>query len=293
MKTRKFLKNMPGLRVLYSGLRTMALRAIEIQTVNKLRLRAGEWKPDFDLNLVVSLTSFPARIEHVWIAIESIFQQDLKPTKVVLVLSEEEFPTKSLPKTLRKQEARGLEILWTPKNTRSFKKLLPTREKYPDATIVTVDDDIIYEPWRLRKLVDVAKTRPGTIIGHRGWVVTKTNNGLAPYITWPKAGPDTPSELCFLTSGGGVLYPPNLLPLDDLLNIDLALQLCPLADDIWFWAIAKKAGVPSFCLGNHRTLPVRSLRSTPKLETENRLNGGNDAQLAAIIESFGWVSGCV
>lgn len=282
-----FLAKIPGLRKVYSSLKNIYNHGQQWLLIERLRYSKVKLTDMYSPGIVVSLTSFPARISYAWIAIESIFQQDLKPSKVVLVLSEEEFPTKELPRIIREQEARGLEILWTPRNTRSFKKLLPTREKYPDATIVTVDDDIIYEPWRLRKLVEAAKTRPGTIIGHRGWVVTKTHNGLAPYITWPKAGPDTPTELVFLTSGGGVLYPPNVLPLDDLFNIDLALQLCPLADDVWFWAIARKAGVPSFCLGNHGIVPIMALTSSPKLETKNRLNGGNDVQLAAVIEYFG------
>lgn len=259
----------------------------EMFWVTQLRLRSRAFIPDPRAKLIVSLTSFPARINHAWIAIESIFQQDLRPSKVVLVLSDEEFPTRELPKRIQHQVERGLEILWTPRDTRGYKKLLPARERYPDATIVTVDDDILFEPWRLRQLVEAAKVRRGAIIGHRGWVVTKTHNGLAPYVSWPIAGPETPAELTFLTSGAGTLFPPHVLPMDELLNIDLLLELCPLADDIWFWAVARTAGVECYCLGNHGLRSVQRLKRTPALYHSNWGEAQNDVQLAAVIAHFG------
>ena len=84
------------------------------------------FQPDPASPLVVSLTSFPARMKFVWRAIESIFLQETKPARVVLVLSREEFPDEVLPQAVEMQCDRGLEILWTAANTRAYKKLLPT-----------------------------------------------------------------------------------------------------------------------------------------------------------------------
>ena len=51
--------------------------------------------------IVVSLTSFPIRINKLWIVIESILRQDYKPDKIILWLSKEQFPNFDLlPKTL-------------------------------------------------------------------------------------------------------------------------------------------------------------------------------------------------
>ena len=69
--------------------------------------------------------------------------------KVVLVLSEEEFPNKEneLPEELLLfREHKKFELLWTYKNTKALKKLNPVREKYPNAIIITTDDDIILSP---------------------------------------------------------------------------------------------------------------------------------------------------
>jgi hypothetical protein len=258
----------------------------DVFLLTKFLIKQKSFEADKSSNLIVSLTSYPARIDHAWIAIESIFQQDLKPWKVVLVLSDEEFPTHSLPPSINRQVSRGLEILWTKRNTRSFKKLLPTRERYPNATIVTMDDDIIYEPWRLRQLVEAAHARPDAIIGHRGWVVTASKSGLEPYATWPKADLNTPESTCFLTTGGGTLFPPHILPDDILFDIDLALRLCPLADDIWLWAVARKAGVSLICLGNHKIQSIKKVKLTSALSQLNLYEGQNDVQLAAVIEYF-------
>lgn len=87
--------------------------------------------------LVVSFTSFPARIEDAWIAADSLMRQDVPPDAVVLVLSQEEFPDQEVPRSLRLMQRRGLEILWVDRDLRSFKKLLPVSSvpHYPTGPI--------------------------------------------------------------------------------------------------------------------------------------------------------------
>ena len=288
-KSQIFLKVdrlIPQNSLLFRALRFLYRESKE--TVKILKLILASRKPfqsHPDTNVIVSLTSFPARIKYAWIPIETMFLQDTLFWKVVLVLSEEEFPDKLLPYRIRQQEKRGLEILWTKSNIGSYKKLLPTRTSYPDATIVTIDDDVYYSPWMLRQLISAARNRPGTIIGFRGWAIT-LNNKLLPYIEWPEANPITPTDNVFLTGAGGILYPPHLVSDNLLLNYELAKKLCPTADDIWFWAIARKAGIPLFCIGNHDIERVRRQRKSPALESINRERGQNDIQLKAIIEFF-------
>ena len=50
--------------------------------------------------VTVSLTSFPARIEYVHLAIKSLMLQSYKPDRVVLWLAEEQFPDHKLPEQL-------------------------------------------------------------------------------------------------------------------------------------------------------------------------------------------------
>lgn len=237
-------------------------------------------------NVVVSLTSFPARIHYVWITVETLLQQEFKPWKVVLVLAEEEFPEKKLPKRLIAQTERGLEVLWTKRNSRSYKKLLPTRSSYPDAIIVTFDDDMYYEPWRLGQLVEASRIHPESVIGHRGREVTLSQTGLLPYIKWKHAMPLTPSHRTLLTGVGGVLYPPHLLDHDLLLDLDRAMRYCPTADDIWFWAVCLKSSASVRCLGNSTCCQVKREFSRHSLDSVNRLGGQNDVQLNNVIDGL-------
>ena len=80
-----------------------------------LWLKATSWIYPFlkraKVPVVVSMTSYPARIESAWIAIESILRQSVTPERFVLVLSKEEFPNKKLPRRISKLRGRGLESL--------------------------------------------------------------------------------------------------------------------------------------------------------------------------------------
>lgn len=279
----------PWIRRSYEGMARARLSAVEWLRIMRLRVpvrRTGE--PGNSPRLVVSLTSFPARIGDAWIPIETILRQDEPPDRVVLVLSDEEFPDRKLPLKIRQQQRRGLEILWTPRNTRSYNKLLPTRLAYPDSTIITIDDDVIYVPWLVSGLTTCALEYPNAIIGYRGWELQPEGNGLAPYETWVPASLETPRDWAFLTGVGGVLYPPGVLPVELLTDIDLALKLCPTADDVWFWAVARTAGIPALCLGLTSFRELRRQKGTPALQSLNRGDGQNDVQLSRAIEHFGF-----
>lgn len=238
-------------------------------------------------NLVVSLTSFPARIDDVWITIESIFQQTYTPSKVVLVLAEPEFPGRRLPRSVERQIERGLEVLWVQDNTRSYKKLLPVREKYPDSTIVTFDDDIIYEPWRLERLVSKSAQYPGTVIGFRGREVSLSGNAaFRPYMEWELATESSPPDRTLLTGVGGILYPPGVMDHGMLMDIDAATTLAPTADDIWFWAVALQSDVPVRCLGYEDHVAIRLNDIENSLQKLNCEEGRNDRQLEAVVSTY-------
>ena len=98
-----------------------------------------------DEEIIVSLTSFPERMEDINYCIYSLLTQSLKPNKVVLWLANEEFPNKEkdLPKSLLDLKKNGLTIKWCD-NYYSYKKLIPSLREYPDSCIVTADDDFYY-----------------------------------------------------------------------------------------------------------------------------------------------------
>jgi hypothetical protein len=246
-------------------------------------------KPFFgakESNLIVSLTSYPPRIDDVWITIESLFLQSYRPWKVVLVLSESEFPERQLPKSLIEQTHRGLEILWTKDNLKSYKKLIPVKNRYPDTSIVTVDDDVVYEKHRIEKLVTASKENEGCVVGCRGKVVTCEGGKLKPYTDWPMATKHSDERRVLLTGVGGILYPPKVIDEKFLLDMNAAQKFCPTADDLWFWAAEVFSSVPVKCIGFNRNMSIRFRENDDSLTKINVEGGANDQQLKALQDEY-------
>ena len=116
----------------------------------------------------MSLTSYPPRIGRVHRTLRSILLQSLKPGRIELALSEDEFPRRALPPEIVQLGDRGVHVLWVPGNIRSFKKLVPVLDTAGGQAVVTADDDIIYPADWLQGLWSSHQESPGTIWGTRG-----------------------------------------------------------------------------------------------------------------------------
>lgn len=236
--------------------------------------------------LVVSLTTYPARAKWMWLTIDSILAQSLQPERIVIVLSRDEFRGVALPRSLKKRLERQCSALWIEERLGPFGKLVPTTRLYPEATIVTVDDDIAYPRDLLRRFIEASTNTPDAIICGRGRVVQFEPSGsFAPYSAWDHAGRTTPAPYVFPLGVNGVLYPPQWFGHAPLLDSDAALRLSPKNDDVWFWACACIARTRTVCLGDG-ILPVNAaLDGSPALFDENR-TGGNDRQLREVAEAL-------
>lgn len=192
--------------------------------------------------IIVSLTSFGKRVNEVYLAIESIMQGTLKPNRIVLWLAEDEFRGKVLPQTLLRQQKRGLQIEFC-EDIRSYKKIIPAMAKYPDACVVTIDDDAMYEFDLLENLIRAHQENPDDVCAcrmHR--IALDGQNKPKSYLQWEMlVYPTEKSNLHFLTSGGGTLFPPHCF-VEDFYNKDAFMSLCPYADDIWINAMIWKSG---------------------------------------------------
>ena len=118
-----------------------------------------------DGQVVVSLTSYGKRIYEVYLTIESIMQQTIKPNRIVLWL-EDGLKDKEVPNLLERQQVRGLEIRYC-KDIKSYKKLIPTLRAFPDDYIITIDDDVIYEFDVVENLPKSYKKMPGFVYANR------------------------------------------------------------------------------------------------------------------------------
>ena len=239
-------------------------------------------------NLIVSLTSFPDRINVVNIVIESILNQSLKAEKVILWLAEEQFPNKEkdLPQNLLDLVPKGLTIDWY-HDIKSYKKLIPALKKYPNAVIVTADDDVIYEKNWLKKLYKAYVKNPDLIQAYRCHYILFKNYKIAPYNEWNwNVVNKTPSSNNLFTGVGGVLYPPNCF-YKDVLNEGLFTQLAPHADDIWFWAMCVLNNKKIHCIAKEK-VKLKYVKDTQQtgLFQINVFENNNDKQIQNVIKYY-------
>lgn len=191
--------------------------------------------------VVVSLTTHGKRLYDVALTIESIMQGSMLPNRIVLWLGDEH-RDEELPLPLQRQQKRGLQIEYC-KDIGPYTKLIPSLRKYSDEVIITIDDDLVYEPDLIENLFRTYKAHPLCICANRIHEIVLGEDGKpVEYLKWKlNAYPMSVSPLNFLTGAGGVLYPPHCLD-EEVFNEDVFLDICRYADDIWFYAMAKKKG---------------------------------------------------
>lgn len=288
------MKNLWHLFLIYCGLKAPLFHKEEIQKKLKTFQTLGINTPTRKVPVIVSLTSFPERIHEVPYVIYSLLTQTLKPDRVILWLAEEQFPQKEreLPKALLKLKENGLTIKWC-SDIRSYKKLVPTLKLYPEAIIVTADDDIYYPSYWLKKLYLAHQKDKLSIIGHRCHKVKLIDGKIDKYKNWHRnVLALKPSYHNFLTTGGGVLYPPHSL-YPDAIKTKLFEEIAPYADDIWFWGMGVLQGT-KFKNVRHRmrklTLlnPLREQRKTNEITLAkiNILQDGNNKQMNNLLKKY-------
>lgn len=243
--------------------------------------------------IIVSLTSFPGAISYAEQAIYSILNGTILPDKIVLYITLSRFEDNGIPQGLLKlsNENPIFEIRDYNPDIRSYQKLVPALNDFPNDVIVTIDDDIFYHKNMLHDLIRLHKRLPNAIIAHRVRKVLLNK----PYSKWRKYKwyhfifkRHIFKFSSLLTGVGGVLYPPNSLD-TNMLDSALFSKIAPTNDDIWFWAAAVSKGtyvvpVPGW---HHKLIEIDKPREF-SLKTIN-LKPGDDRNREAfekILEAY-------
>lgn len=231
--------------------------------------------------LIVSFTSFPARIEKVWLVVESMKRQSYLPEKIILWLSKEQFPTEeSVPQSLVERIDRLFEIQRMEGDLKSYKKFFYSFLYYPNKTIITIDDDVYYHPDTIKHLVDSSHSYPHCIIANITSRLTFNKGVVNPYRLWCSRVKPFDSNDLVQKGVGGVLYPPHLLP-SLAIREDLFMSLAPLADDLWLNAMARMNKVP-VVQSSFKSLFLEINNGATSLSSVNVTQEQNDPQLASI-----------
>lgn len=240
--------------------------------------------------VIVSLTSYPARIGYVHEVVRSLFAQTVLPDRVVLYLSLDEFPDRErdLPDSLRACLGFDFEVRWINGNMKSHKKYLYAVRDFPEALVITVDDDIVCRYTLVEELIDAHRRFPGCVPAARCHIINFTPEGyIAPYSDWIlESGNRFPRTLNYPsmrlcpTSGAGILLAPGSLP-SAAFDEEAIRATCLDADDLWLKVMTVLAGWPSVSLpGFQGVINIEGTQQQSLWSTNSR--GGNDTAIDAI-----------
>jgi len=235
--------------------------------------------------VIITLTSFPGRINRVWLVIETILRQSQKPDRIILWLSKEQFTSiNQLPIRLISQTNKGLEIRFVDGDLKSHKKYYYTLKEFPDDIIITIDDDILYPSWMIEDLITASIKNPQSVVCRYACVISYIKDEIIPYDKWVKPISDNTIHAdLFFGSGGGTLFPAYSLS-HEILNEYVIKNVTPLADDVLLNAICRLNNIDVIKVaGNSKLLPVIFNKKT-HLSTINIGQLQNDHQIKMLRE---------
>ena len=220
----------------------------------------------------------------------SLIKQTVSPKNIIINLADSDF--NNIPIILHNFEKFGV-IFNKTDDLKSYKKLVPTLQMYPDKCIVTADDDLFYPVDWLEKLYNAHMKNPDCIVCHLTTRIKHTNEKIFSYKEWKynKSFTEPSFSNCIL-SGAGALFRKELLH-KDVLNRDLFMSLSPFADDIWDYFMAVIAGTKIMQIANsYKSVkyinPYREYNLNGE-ETLTQINVGqdkNDTQFKSILKHY-------
>lgn len=190
--------------------------------------------------VAITLTSYPPRFQYLHLTLRSLLRQSMPADRVILWITDTDGP--ALPKKVRNLTNHGLDIRFVDE-LRSYKKLVPAIEAFPDHFLAIADDDMFYPKDWLATLLRGYRPHAFEIPCLRGHRISTSAEGSAlPYRNWHWDVQEQVADPRLVPTGvGGVLYPPKCLH-PDAVRQDLFREICPTTDDLWFYWMARRNG---------------------------------------------------
>lgn len=246
--------------------------------------------------VVVSIATYGPRAPLIAPMLWSLQAQTYASDAILLWIPRADFPRgcSDLPvEVLHAVRSANARIVWVDNDLGPHNKYFHVMKALPSATVITLDDDVVYPNNHLATLLDCSREHPGCIVAARTHMITFRDDGsFAPYESWVQeqsVAVDRPDHRLIPTGVGGVLYPPQSL---DMLAFDdeAIRKTCYKADDLWLKIMSALRGVPVVDPGCGFDLDYCPSTQESALWLKNKEQGDNDKQLSAIMEHVACVS---
>jgi hypothetical protein len=170
------------------------------------------------------------------------------------------------------------------------KKYVFALEEFPNSTIITADDDVIYPKDFIETLVSGHRRFPTSVVARRVhrilFLDDKTPTQYREWESeWEEAKP-RPRFSLMPTGVGGVLYPAHIFGAE-VRDVEMIKRFALTADDIWLKVIEVKERIPVVYVPNalKHPYPIRDSQETA-LFHGNVGNGHNDLIFQNLLDHF-------
>lgn len=214
---------------------------------DKNRDESQPWPP------IISFTTISSRIARIEKTIASLSKQTLKAHSINLYISSEphlvdEGIQRENP-ILKDIAAMGVNIYYVP-NIGPYRKQIPLifqlnkAASSPRTPFITIDDDVIYPPDIVERLMLELETTEA-VIAHRGREINLENGRITSYKAFPP--PSARSSLLNMGTGkNGIAYRLGYFPTN--LGDFVGPIIAPTADDIWCKWVTSSYCIPTVIL---------------------------------------------
>lgn len=241
--------------------------------------------------IVVSLTSYPARINTVIKAIQSLWVQTVLADEIVLYLSLIEFPGKEedLPVELFEMIGKnGFRVEWVNDNLKSHKKYFYALQNYSNDIVITVDDDVNYAESMISDLMSSYRMFPESVSARRVRIIVREDKRLTQYKNWDwfpqEYAGQSRMDLCAVGIGG-VLYPPAVADAR-WFDVEKIKTTSENQDDIWLKFNELVDHIPVAYVKPTQTDILLLEEEAPALYTRNVCDGENDLCIEKLLLWF-------
>lgn len=228
--------------------------------------------------LIVSFTSYPARLSNLHFVVRSLLRQSVKPEKIILYLGTDTKP-EDIPDSLKKLQKFNFEIKTGNADIKPHKKYFFAMQEFPKYNIVTVDDDIIYHKDFLKDLYNSYLKNPSSVHARRVTKLTASDGNINKYEKFIYKFKDelNPSHALMAIGCGGVLYPAGCFKREDF-NIPLITENCLNTDDIYLKFLEIKNNVKVVYVPSRyeEDLSVRNTQKTGLFHSNYESGNKND-----------------
>lgn len=237
-----------------------------------------------EVPVIISLTSIPSRLATLNLVIKCLFNQTHKPKKILLWLNDD--LKDKIPARLSCLQSDLFEIRFSAL-TCSHRKLIHTLKEYPNDTIITCDDDLIYNKHWLYKLYQQHLKYPQYVIANEArQIKINPEGGYFPFIKWREVNLNGKKNSFLPIGAWGILYPAHCLP-NTIFDQDLFMELTPKADDLWFKGMQLLHGTHARQSEDTPKEPIPIIFSQKiSLKKENIRKKKNEVQWDALSQHF-------